>query len=85
MDEAQDLTQEQFEVIRAVGVHKNIFVVADDDQSIYGFRGAAPSCIRTFYQSEPDCKLYHLVRNYRSVKSIVELSDMLIQKKYRAL
>ncbi len=80
VDEAQDLTREQFDVLQMISGSGNIFVVADDDQSIYGFRGAEPSCLKEFTQKNPDCKIYRLSRNYRSVKSIVTLSERFISK-----
>lgn len=80
VDEAQDLTKEQFEILQIIAASGNIFVVADDDQSIYGFRGAAPSCLTEFAESNPDCKVYKLSRNYRSVRSIVKISESFIAK-----
>lgn len=74
VDEAQDLTKEQFEIMEIIAGNGNIFVVADDDQSIYGFRGAAPECLFAFKEKFPNCKLYYLERNYRSVKNIVDCS-----------
>ena len=74
VDEAQDLTAEQFGIMEIVAANGNIFVVADDDQSIYGFRGAAPECLFKFQKDFPDCKTYYLSRNYRSTKKIVDCS-----------
>jgi len=74
VDEAQDLSKEQFEIMEKIAGNGNIFVVADDDQSIYGFRGAAPECLFEFKEKFPDCKIYYLSRNYRSVKNIVDCS-----------
>lgn len=78
VDEAQDLTKEQFAIMEIIAGNGNIFVVADDDQSIYGFRGAAPECLFEFKKKFPDCKLYYLERNYRSVKNIVDCSSKFI-------
>ncbi|MFR1517874.1 MAG: ATP-dependent helicase [Clostridia bacterium] len=80
VDEAQDLTKEQFDILQIIAASRNIFVVADDDQSIYGFRGASPVCVRVFYQSHPDCKLYRLSRNYRSAHKLVRVSAAFISK-----
>lgn len=74
VDEAQDLTSEQFAIIEMIGKHGNVFVVADDDQSIYGFRGAAPECLFKFQKNFSDCQTYYLSRNYRSVGNIVDYS-----------
>ena len=80
VDEAQDLTKEQFEIMEIIARNGNIFVVADDDQSIYGFRGAAPECLFAFKEKFPDCKVYFLERNYRSVKNIVDCSCRFIEQ-----
>ena len=80
VDEAQDLTQIQFDILQIIAASRNIFVVADDDQSIYGFRGASPSCVSSFYRNQNDCKLYHLSKNYRSVQNIVRTSEQFISK-----
>lgn len=80
VDEAQDLTARQFEIMEIIAANGNIFVVADDDQSIYGFRGAAPGCLFEFQKKYKDCKTYYLTRNYRSVKSIVNHSCKFIKQ-----
>ena len=74
VDEAQDLTAGQFEIMEIIAANRNIFVVADDDQSIYGFRGAAPGCLFEFQKKYSDAKTYYLSKNYRSVKNIVDCS-----------
>lgn len=79
IDEAQDLTKEQFCVLENICKKDNIFVVADDDQSIYGFRGAEPKNIFLFKDKHADCKIYHLSRNYRSSKNVVSLSKNIIK------
>ena len=78
IDEAQDLTREQFEVLEKSINNDNIFVVADDDQSIYGFRGAEPKNLFMFKEKHINCKIYHLSRNYRSCKEVVLLSKNVI-------
>ncbi len=80
VDEAQDLTEAQFEILQTLAAARNLFVVADDDQSIYGFRGASPACVGAFYRRHPDCKLYCLSRNYRSTQNIVRISETFISK-----
>lgn len=80
LDEAQDLTALQFEIMEIIASNGNIFVVADDDQSIYGFRGAAPECLFEFQKRHQDCKVYYLARNYRSVKRIVDCSCKFIDQ-----
>ena len=78
VDEAQDLSRVQFEVIKLISPGNNIFVVADDDQSIYGFRGAEPDCLFEFLKDYPGTARYDLTRNYRSTPEIVNASAELI-------
>lgn len=80
VDEAQDASRIQFAVIYLlVGGLQNLFVVADDDQSIYGFRGAAPEEILSIQKTYPNCKIFKLEKNYRSTENIVEISSRLIK------
>jgi len=79
IDEFQDAAPVQFQIVRLlVNIHKNIFVVGDDDQSIYGFRGAAPSIMKAFARTYPEAVIYHLDINYRSNRYIVERATQLI-------
>lgn len=78
VDEAQDLSRAQYRVLMKIAVHGNIFVVADDDQSIYRFRGSDPTCLFDFAESFPGCVRYELGENYRSTKSIVGSAQKLI-------
>jgi len=72
VDEFQDVSPVQYETLQMLeGLNRNIFVVGDDDQSIYGFRGAAPSVIRRFLYDHPDADTVSLNINYRSVPEIV--------------
>lgn len=71
-DEFQDINILQFETIKLIaGNNKNIFAVGDDDQSIYGFRGAAPDILLDFEKVYPNCKKIFLKRNYRTTKNIL--------------
>lgn len=80
VDEAQDASKIQFEIIwQLVGRRQNLFVVADDDQSIYGFRGAAPAEILSIQKTYPGCEIFKLEKNYRSTENIVEISSRLIR------
>jgi len=81
VDEAQDLSKLQFEILRLVmpSDNPNVFVVADDDQSIYGFRGADPGYILGMGTQYPGLRLYMLENNYRSSRNIVEISSRFIK------
>lgn len=65
VDEFQDTNFAQFELIRLIG-GENVFVVGDDDQTIYRFRGAYLTNFDDFKRTYADTKLYHLTENYRS-------------------
>ncbi|MFQ5602362.1 MAG: ATP-dependent helicase [bacterium] len=80
IDEFQDTNYAQFQLVRLLaGGHQNITVVADDDQSIYKFRGAAISNILTFTEYYPNAKQVVLTQNYRSSQEILDASYKLIQ------
>ncbi len=74
VDEAQDLSAVQAEIIELIS-DGNIFYVADDDQSIYGFRGAEPDILRGLGART----VYMLERNYRSNSEIVEVASRFIR------
>ncbi len=78
-DEFQDTNYAQFELLKLLSArNRNITVVADDDQSIYKFRGAAVSNVLGFLRHFPDAKLVTLKKNYRSVQPILDASYRLI-------
>lgn len=81
VDEGQDLSKIQFEVLKLLmkRTEKNIFFVADDDQSIYGFRGAEPQYILDIKSQYSGCNFYKLENNYRSSQNIVEISSKFIK------
>ena len=79
VDEFQDTNAVQFNIIKLLSSkHGNIFVVGDDDQSIYGWRGAEIENILKFDREYPSAKVYKLERNYRSTKSILKLANCII-------
>ncbi len=79
VDEFQDTNAVQFNIIKLLAAkHGNIFVVGDDDQSIYGWRGAEIDNILKFDREYPAAKVYKLERNYRSTKSILKLANCII-------
>ena len=79
IDEMQDMNDLQFHIVKMLAVSKNVFAVGDDDQSIYGFRGANPDIMLDFPKEYKDCRVIKLCTNYRSCKSIVEQSSKLIR------
>lgn len=80
IDEFQDINRVQFEVIRLIAHPlNNVFVVGDEDQSIYGFRGARPDFMIDFGKYFEGAKKIILDVNYRSKKNIVEISQNLIK------
>ena len=80
VDEFQDTNALQFEIINLLTKnYGNIFVVGDDDQSIYGWRGAEIKNILNFGDDHPDAKVYKLERNYRSNKKILRLANAVIK------
>ena len=79
IDEFQDTNSVQFAIAqRLCKVHGNIFVVGDDDQSIYGWRGAKIENILSFDDIFRGAKIYKLERNYRSTKKILQLANCII-------
>lgn len=80
IDEFQDTNKVQFAIAKLLAsVHGNIFVVGDDDQSIYGWRGAKIENILSFEKVFNGAKIYKLERNYRSTKKILQLANCIIK------
>ncbi len=82
IDEYQDINLMQYKVVRLLCRYNNFFVVGDDDQSIYGFRGSDPGIMQEFSSEFVGCspKLINLNINYRCGKSILENAILLINE-----
>ncbi|MGP0584291.1 ATP-dependent helicase [Paenibacillus timonensis] len=80
-DESQDTSRVQHAIIeKLVHRHHNLCVVADDDQSLYSWRGADPDYLLNFKQVYPDAVTLFMEQNYRSSKEIVEVANTFIQR-----
>ena len=79
VDEFQDVNKAQFECLRILAEkHQNLFVVGDDDQSIYAFRGARPDFLLDFPVLFPAAKKVILNTNYRSTDRVISLAERVI-------
>lgn len=81
VDEAQDTSRIQHEIIALLASKaENLFMVGDEDQSIYGFRAAYPEALLSFEKNHPNAKVLLMEENFRSNANIVEAADLFIQK-----
>ena len=81
VDEAQDTSKIQHEIIELLsGQQGNLFMVGDEDQSIYGFRAAYPQALLSFGKKHPDAKILLMEQNYRSTEQIVAAANLTIAK-----
>lgn len=80
VDEFQDTNNLQYEILKLlVGPNRNIFVVGDEDQSIYSWRGANSDIMMQFLRDFKDAKVIKLEKNYRSTKEILSKANELIK------
>lgn len=80
VDEAQDVSKIQHKIIQIIACGNNIFMVGDEDQSIYGFRGAYPEALLNFRTDYINPYILLLERNYRSTPQIVEKAQNFISE-----
>ena len=81
VDEFQDINLLQYAILRLLAdPERNLFIVGDDDQSIYRFRGAKPEIMLNFPKDYPDAKQIVLDRNFRSVASVIRAAQLVIRE-----
>ncbi|MFQ6752555.1 MAG: ATP-dependent helicase [Clostridia bacterium] len=80
VDEFQDTNKLQYDIIKLLASKtRNILIVGDEDQSIYGWRGANIENIRNFTRDFPDVQIFKLQQNYRSSKKIIDKANLIIK------
>ena len=81
VDEFQDISPVQYEIVKLLAApENNLFIVGDDDQSIYGFRGASPDSMQQFFQDFSQAKRILLDVNFRCHRRIVEAAGAVIEE-----
>jgi DNA helicase-2/ATP-dependent DNA helicase PcrA len=78
VDEFQDTNRAQYQLVRLLGSHGNVFAVGDDDQSIYGWRGAEIRNMREFQRDFDPVRLVRLEENYRSTQVVLDTANAAI-------
>ena len=81
VDESQDTSKVQHEIIRVLAQESgNIFMVGDEDQSIYGFRAAYPQALMDFEKTYPGAQILLMEQNYRSTEPILEAASRFVAR-----
>ena len=84
VDEYQDTNAAQFQLVHALTIkHRNLCVVGDDDQSIYGWRGAEVANLLDLEKHYPEVKVVKLEQNYRSTNTILQAANAVIKNNAR--
>ena len=78
VDEFQDINKDQYEILRLLSDGNGLFVVGDDDQSIYGFRGSTPAIMQQFIEDFPGAARIFLDSNYRCSGSVCRAAGLMI-------
>lgn len=83
IDEFQDISPSQYQVVRFLAAPQdNLFIVGDDDQSIYGFRGASPDSMQEFMRDYPEADRIFLNMNYRCNRQITDAAAKVIEENH---
>ncbi len=86
VDEYQDTNRIQFEILELLSeVHRNLFVVGDEDQAIYGFRGADLRNVLDFQRAFPGARIFRLQQNFRSTSVILQAASAVVARNTRRL
>ncbi|MGH7561138.1 MAG: ATP-dependent helicase [Gemmatimonadales bacterium] len=81
VDEFQDTNRAQYQLVKLLGSsHRNVFAVGDDDQSIYGWRGAEIRNMHDLQTDFPGCRMVRLEENYRSTQTILDAANAAISR-----
>lgn len=80
VDEFQDINREQYEILKILSTGEGLFVVGDDDQSIYGFRGSTPAIMQQFMEDYAGAARIFLSFNYRCSGCVCRTSSLMIRQ-----